>query len=300
MSTSTRIERINSVLNDELSHLIQNEVADPRVALAYVTRVATSRDLATARVFVTISGVSGASREAEECLAGLRNAVPFLRKRLAEVANFRRTPDLVFNYDDSEQVIEKLDDVMRELREREQRVVADTTALPRLEIYQGDITTLDVDAVVNAANTELRMGSGVAGALLVRGGQVIQDECDRLAPIPLGEAAVTTGGNLRARYIIHAAAMGYRAGEGMPTPTSVEAAYLNTFKRASERQMATIGVPALGTGIGGFPLDECARVLRRVIIEWRTQKRPHPAKVIVCVFDQRARKVFEKELHELL
>jgi len=128
----------------------------------------------------------------------------------------------------------------------------------KIRILRGDLTDQDADAIVNAANNDLQLGGGVAGAIRRKGGPAIQEECDRLGPIPLGEAAVTGGGNLAARYVIHAAGM--RLGE----PTSEENLRASTrasLLRAKELGLRTIAFPAIGTGIAGFPMRRCAEVM---------------------------------------
>jgi len=122
----------------------------------------------------------------------------------------------------------------------------------------GDITDADVDAIVNAANTDLMLGAGVAGAIRRKGGPRIQEECDRIGPVPMGEAATTTGGNLRARYVIHAASMGLG---GRTTADSLRASTRNSLRRAEEKGLKSIAFPAVGTGIAGFPMSECAQMM---------------------------------------
>jgi O-acetyl-ADP-ribose deacetylase (regulator of RNase III) len=127
-----------------------------------------------------------------------------------------------------------------------------------IEVVQGDLTACAVDAIVNAANNHLWMGAGVAGAIKRRGGQVIEDEAVRQGPIPVGEAVVTGGGVLKARYVIHAAAMG----QDLVTEADlIYQATLNSLKRATDLGLASLALPALGTGVGGFPVDEAARVM---------------------------------------
>lgn len=128
----------------------------------------------------------------------------------------------------------------------------------RLTLQQGDITQARVDAIVNAANNDLILGGGVAGAIRSNGGPSIQRECDKLGPIAIGEAVITGGGNLPARYVIHAASM--RLGKSTTTE-SLRAATRNSLLRADERKLRTIAFPAIGTGIAGFPLWECARIM---------------------------------------
>jgi O-acetyl-ADP-ribose deacetylase (regulator of RNase III) len=127
-----------------------------------------------------------------------------------------------------------------------------------LELVQGDITECAVDAIVNAANNHLWMGAGVAGAIKRKGGQVIEDEAVRQGPIPVGEAVVTGGGSLKARYVIHAAAMGQ---DLMTNADLIRHATMNSLKRATDLGLAHVALPALGTGVGGFPVQEAARLM---------------------------------------
>jgi O-acetyl-ADP-ribose deacetylase (regulator of RNase III) len=128
----------------------------------------------------------------------------------------------------------------------------------QVKISQGDISECDLDAIVNAANNDLILGAGVAGAIRNKGGPEIQKECDRTGSIPLGEAAVTTGGKLKAKFVIHAASMHLG---GRTSEENLRASTRNSLLRAAERNLASIGFPAIGTGIAGFPLDRCAQVM---------------------------------------
>jgi len=128
-------------------------------------------------------------------------------------------------------------------------------------VVEGDISTFEGDAVVNAANNHLRMGTGVAGALLRRGGGVIQEECDELlrreGPIEVGGAAITGAGHLKVRHVIHAAAMG-----DLPVSSeSIRNATRSALKVAEENGIRSIAFPILGAGVGGFPFTEAARIM---------------------------------------
>ena len=129
---------------------------------------------------------------------------------------------------------------------------------PRIVIIAGDLVEQDVDAIVNAANNDLILGAGVAGAIRNKGGSDIQRECDRIGGIALGEAAITTGGRLKAKFVIHAASMHLG---GKTSEENLRASTRNSLLRASERKLASIAFPAIGTGIAGFPLDRCAQVM---------------------------------------
>jgi len=127
-----------------------------------------------------------------------------------------------------------------------------------LEIVPGDITQLEVDAIVNAANDELWMGSGVAGAIKRVGGEGIEKEAMALAPIAVGDAVATTGGGLKAKWVIHAAVMG----QDLKTDAAVIAKATTSSLAVADRCGAkSIALPAFGTGVGGFPLYACASIM---------------------------------------
>ncbi len=130
--------------------------------------------------------------------------------------------------------------------------------MARILLSEGDITAASADAIVNAANTELVLGSGVAGAIRTRGGPEIQAECDRHGPVKLGEAALTTGGQLAARFVIHAAAM---EPGGRVTETSLRDATRASLELARAHGLRSLAFPAVGTGVGGFSVQRCAEVM---------------------------------------
>ena len=128
----------------------------------------------------------------------------------------------------------------------------------RILLAEGDITAVSADAIVNAANTELVLGSGVAGAIHRRGGPAIQKACDAHGPVKLGEAALTTAGELSARFVIHAAAM---EPGGRVSETSLRAATRASLELARSHGLRSIAFPAVGTGVGGFSIQRCAEVM---------------------------------------
>jgi O-acetyl-ADP-ribose deacetylase (regulator of RNase III) len=128
----------------------------------------------------------------------------------------------------------------------------------RVRVVRGDLTEAPVDAVVNAANSRLQHGGGVAGAIVRKGGAVIQAESDRIGFVPVGKCAVTTAGALPAKHVIHA--VGPRWGEG-DEETKLRSAVRNTLRTAEERGFTTIALPAISAGIFGFPKDRCARIM---------------------------------------
>lgn len=129
--------------------------------------------------------------------------------------------------------------------------------MANIEIVRGDITQQRVDAIVNAANTKMLHGGGVAAAIVSAGGNAIQEESAAIAPIPLGEAAITGAGKLKVRFIIHAATMELG---GLASKQSITSALASSFKRAAELGVTSIAFPALGAGIGGFSKKECAEL----------------------------------------
>ena len=128
----------------------------------------------------------------------------------------------------------------------------------RISLHEGDITEYEVDAIVNAANSDLVLGSGVAGAIREKGGPSIQQECDAHGPVEVGEAAVTGAGNLPARFVIHAAGM---PPGGSATEASIRSSIRRSFELACERGCRTLAAPAIGAGVGGFPPQRCAEIL---------------------------------------
>lgn len=133
---------------------------------------------------------------------------------------------------------------------------------PRVVILTGDIVEQEVDAIVNAANNELVLGAGVAGAIRRAGGPSIQDECDAHGPVRVGEAAITGAGRLRARFVVHAASMSLGT---RTTRESLRSSMDDAFRLARQHDVRTMAVPAVGTGIAGFPVDECARVMAEAL-----------------------------------
>jgi O-acetyl-ADP-ribose deacetylase (regulator of RNase III) len=128
----------------------------------------------------------------------------------------------------------------------------------KIIIQQGDLTEMDTDAIVNAANNDLQLGGGVAGAIRRKGGDDIQRECDAIGSIPVGYAAITGGGKLAARHVIHAASM--QLG-GRTSAANLRTSIAHSLRIAAERGLKTIAFPAVGTGIAGFPIDECASIM---------------------------------------
>ena len=162
--------------------------------------------------------------------------------------------------------------------------------MAQIEIIQGDITEADVEAVVNAANNDLELGGGVAGAIRRKGGPSIQEECHRIGRVPIGEAAITGGGNLKAQYVIHAASM--QLG-GRTTPENLDASTRNSLRRAEEKKIKSIAFPAVGTGIAGFDTQRCAEIMLRIVTEL-LQEKTSLERVVFVLSDRATREIFEQ------
>lgn len=163
-----------------------------------------------------------------------------------------------------------------------------------IEIRQGDLTEMDVDAIVNAANNDLQLGGGVAGAIRRKGGPEIQAECDKIGTIPVGGAAITTGGKLKARHVIHAASM--QLG-GQTTAQALRSSTAHCLRIAAQNKLRTIAFPAVGTGIAGFPLRECAEIMLSEAEKHLAGPAP-VEKIYFVLYDKQANEIFEQVLRE--
>jgi len=165
-----------------------------------------------------------------------------------------------------------------------------------IELAQGDITALDVDAIVNAANEQLQLGAGVAGAIRRRGGPSIQEECDRLGGCPTGSAVVTGGGQLSAKWVIHAVGPiwhGGGEGEEMLLTSAVRAA----LKRAEEVGARSVALPAISAGVYGFPLARAAELSIGAARSFAAEARS-VSRIVFCLFDDSALAAFERAFAE--
>ena len=168
--------------------------------------------------------------------------------------------------------------------------MSDDTADVQLEVREGDIATVEADAVANAANDRLWMGAGVAGALKRAGGEEIEREAMALGPIPLGSAVATGAGGLAARWVIHGAVM------GQDLRTDAELVRRTTracLRLADELGCASLALPAFGTGVGGFPLADCARIM---VEEARAFEGGRLRRVVFAVVGRDARAAFAAAL----
>jgi O-acetyl-ADP-ribose deacetylase (regulator of RNase III) len=166
----------------------------------------------------------------------------------------------------------------------------------QLVLLEGDITDLEVDAIVNPANAQLILGSGVAGAIREKGGSTIQQECNRIGGTYVGGAVLTSAGRLKARHIIHAVGPQYGEGE---EDTKLRNATMNSLLLAEEHDLKSIAFPAISTGVFGFPVVKCAEIMLTIVVEFL--KRPSTLeKVIFCLWGKDNYEIFKSRLEQIL
>lgn len=163
-----------------------------------------------------------------------------------------------------------------------------------LELVEGDITEMKTDAIVNAANTYLKHGGGVAGAIVRKGGRIIQDESDRIGYCPVGEAVITGAGSLKAKYVIHT--VGPRMGEG-DEDDKLKSATLNSLKLADREGLESVTFPAISAGIFGFPIDRCAKIMLGNIIGY-LHGTIGLKRVVLCLLGEDNLDIFLNELQK--
>jgi O-acetyl-ADP-ribose deacetylase (regulator of RNase III) len=164
-----------------------------------------------------------------------------------------------------------------------------------IQLVQGDITEQTTDAIVNAANSHLILGEGVAGAIRRKGGPQIQAECDQLGGTPVGTAVITSGGRLKTKHVIHA--VGPRMGEG-DEDQKLRNATLNSLKLADQKGLRSLSFPAISTGIFGYPVDRCAGIMLGTAVDYL--KGPTGLhQVVFCLFSSDVLAAFQKEMERL-
>ena len=163
-----------------------------------------------------------------------------------------------------------------------------------LELLDGDLTEMDTDAIVNAANAQLILGGGVAGAIKRKVGPQIQAECYKIGGTFVGGAVITTGGNLKANHVIHA--VGPRMGEG-DEDQKLRNATLNSLKLVDQNNLRSISIPAISTGIFGFPIGRCAEIMLKTTIDY-LQGQTGIEKIVFCLFGKESYEVFENRLKQ--
>jgi O-acetyl-ADP-ribose deacetylase (regulator of RNase III) len=165
-----------------------------------------------------------------------------------------------------------------------------------VSIVRGDITEAEVDAIVNAANAELWMGAGVAGAIKRKGGTVIEEDAVRQGPIEVGEAVITVAGNLNATHVIHAATMGP---DLKSDPAKIAAATKSALALAEKHRLSSVAFPALGTGVGGVPAPSCAEAMLSTLGEHLKSSTSSLERVVFVVYQDEALKAFTDTLKRM-
>ncbi|MBN1479210.1 macro domain-containing protein [candidate division KSB1 bacterium] len=168
-----------------------------------------------------------------------------------------------------------------------------------IEIIRGDITEMATDAIVNAANERLAHGGGVAGAIVRKGGKIIQQESDNWVAqhgrVATGSAAITRGGDLKARYVIHA--VGPVMGSG-DEDEKLKSATLSALKLAKEYGLSSLAFPAISTGIFGYPVERCARVMLLTVADYLDNE-TCLERIVFCLFDEHSLQIFTNEIKRL-
>jgi len=159
----------------------------------------------------------------------------------------------------------------------------------KLRIVEGNIVVLNVDAIVNAANKSLILGGGVAGAIRNLGGPSIQEECNAIGPIEVGEAVLTGAGTLNAEYVIHAVGPVYGEGD---EDIKLANATLNSLKLAQEKNLKSIALPAISTGIFHFPIKRCAEIMIKIAMDFLRDNET-PQEIVLCLYGERAYTIFQ-------
>jgi len=159
-----------------------------------------------------------------------------------------------------------------------------------LKIMKADITELEVDAIVNAANNQLVMGGGVAGVIRQKGGQEIEDDAVKKGPISIGESVASIAGSLKAKHVIHAATMGM---DCQTDEVKVRDAAVSALQCAQELGIESVAFPALGCGVGGFPLIGAAKIMTQEVLKFSRNERK-VKEIIFCLYDSKTFDVFEK------
>lgn len=165
-----------------------------------------------------------------------------------------------------------------------------------VELIVGDITDITADAIVNPANSQLVLGAGVAGAIKHKGGPKIQAECNNLGPIDVGYTVITTGGNLPAKHVIHAVGP---TDDMLNKNELLAMAVQNSLALAQKYKLQSIALPAISTGVFGFPMIPASQIILKTCISVAKNSPKSLQKIIICLFDQKSKLIFEKTFMDL-
>lgn len=171
------------------------------------------------------------------------------------------------------------------------------SVLSRIEVVDGDITKLDVDAIVNAANSSLRGGGGVDGAIHSAAGRELLAECIKIGGCPTGEARITGGHALKARHVIHTVGPVWRGGSE-EEPQLLSSCYANSLQLALDHDVRSIAFPCISTGIYGFPKHLACQIAYGAAVHW-LQTHPIPERVLFCCFEEEDLGLYERRLNQL-
>jgi len=166
----------------------------------------------------------------------------------------------------------------------------------KIRLVEGNIVHLDVEAIVNAANKSLILGGGVAGAIRLKGGHSIQDECNRIGPIEVGEAVITGGGNLKAKYVIHAVGPIYGEGD---EDEKLAKATTNSLRICKEKKIKSVAFPAISTGIFHFPIRRCSNIMLKTAFKFIKQNE-FPNEIVFCLYGEKAYSIFMETFNKII
>ena len=166
----------------------------------------------------------------------------------------------------------------------------------KIKLVEGNIALLEVEAIVNAANKSLILGGGVAGAIRNLGGPSIQEECNKIGPIEVGEAVITGAGNLKAKYVIHAVGPVYGEGD---EDEKLARATMNSLRIANQKKIKDIAFPAISTGIFHFPIKRCSEIMLKAAMEF-LENHDYPQEIVFCLYGEKAYSVFKSTLEQLV
>ncbi|WP_022849804.1 macro domain-containing protein [Limisalsivibrio acetivorans] len=164
----------------------------------------------------------------------------------------------------------------------------------RIQVVQDDITEMSTEAVVNAANSQLQLGAGVAGAIRSKGGDSIQRECDEIGGAELGTAVITGGGDLKAKYVIHT--VGPRYNQDPEPSKNLYSAVASALDVAAGNSVSSIAIPAISTGVYGYPLEDAAEIIVSAVGDYAEKGGNYPSHIVLCLYSSKDYEIFLREM----